>query len=308
MAHFDVFFASKIDHFLPVVRTQAFRLGAQTRLIVAIIIDGMAKRHLGIFTALAIYLLSALAMASASSDNISQSYQASTSIRNGSIVSLDPGRPGYVQLADIDNGSRLLGVAVGVNDSLLAVDSGPGKVQVATSGDALTMVSTLDGNIGVGDQVAVSPFGGIGMKALPGSQIIGLAQTAFSGGADAISRQVTDRQGHTSTIKVGYVRVSIAIGSSTLDPNANLNSLQRIARGVSGRTVSTFRVIVSLGVAMIGIVTLITLIYASIYGSIIATGRNPLAREAIFHTLLSVVGLATLTALLSGFTIFLLLK
>ncbi len=49
---------------------------------------------------------------------------------------------------------------------------------------------------------------------------------------------------------------------------------------------------------------LITLIYASIYGSIVSIGRNPLAKYAVFRTLGSVLGLAALTAAISCLIIF----
>jgi hypothetical protein len=84
-----------------------------------------------------------LAPAGASSANISHSYHSTDSITNGSIVSLDPTRSDYVELANTDNGSRLLGVAVAKDDSLLAVDPTEGAVQVATSGNATVLVSNL---------------------------------------------------------------------------------------------------------------------------------------------------------------------
>ncbi len=80
------------------------------------------------------------------------------------------------------------------NDSLLAVDETDGGVQVATSGNAKALVSTVNGDIAVGDQIGVSPFNGVGMKAAPGSRVIGLAQTAFKTGAKGASNQeVTDK-------------------------------------------------------------------------------------------------------------------
>src|ERR1017187_2055323 len=77
-----------------------------------------------------------LATASASSANVSHSYHSAGSITNGSLVSLDPQQTDYVEMANSYNGSRLLGVAVASNDSLLAVDPNSGEVQVATSGSA----------------------------------------------------------------------------------------------------------------------------------------------------------------------------
>jgi hypothetical protein len=255
-------------------------------------------------------ILLALAPAGASSANISHAYHSTDSITNGSIVSLDPQLADYVEPANTDNGARLLGVTVADNDSLIAVDTSSGSVQVATSGNVSTLVSTLSGSINVGDQIGVSPFNGVGMKALPGSRVIGLAQTAFNATSPgATTQQITDKNGKTSTVQVGYVRLSLAIGTNAnVLTVANLNTLQKFAKSLTGHTVSTERVAISLVVALVSMLALITLIYASIYGSIVSIGRNPLAKYAVFRTLSSVLGLALLTAVTSGFTIFLLLR
>lgn len=254
-------------------------------------------------------VLLGLTSVGASSANISHSYRANTNLSNGSIVSLDSRQSDYVEAAEVTNGSRLVGVVVASNDSLLAVDSGNGKVQVATSGTASTLVSTLNGPIKVGDQVAVSPFKGVGMKAAPGSYIIGLAQTELSSTESAITQEVTDKNGNKRQIKIGYVRLNIDVGSdATADSTAQLNTLQKLAKGLTGRTVSTARVVISLIVALVALIALVTLIYSSIYGSIISIGRNPLAKYAVFRTLGSVMGMALLTAGLATLTIFLLLR
>jgi hypothetical protein len=257
----------------------------------------------------ALVLLS-VAPAGASSANISHSYHAGSNIANGSLVSLDPQRLDYVEPANTDNGTRLVGVAVASNDSLIAIDTTPGAVQVATNGQVITMVSTLGGDINVGDQVGVSPYNGVGIKALPGSRVIGLAQTTFnSHGPGAVTQQITDKNGKTSSVQVGFVRVSIAIGTNASSLTAaNLSGLQKFAKSLTGHIVPTERVAISLGVATVTILALITLIYASIYGSIISIGRNPLAKYAVFLTLGAVLGLASLVTVVSGLTIFFLLR
>lgn len=274
--------------------------------------SGQGRLLTGVGAALTVVALVAAGTAAASSANISHSYQASGAIATGSIVSLDPSRSDYVVPADDNNGGRLLGVAVNGSDSLIAVGptDGKGAIQVATTGSAATLVSTLNGDIGVGDQIGVSPFQGVGIKALPGSRVIGLAQTSFnSGTAGAVTEQVKDKSGKVSSIKVGYVQLNIAIGTNaTVLSDGNLNALQKAAKALTGRTISTTRVAVSLAVAVIALLALITLIYASIYGSIISIGRNPLAKFAVFRTLGSVLGLAVLTAAVSGATIYFLLK
>ncbi|HEX5744047.1 MAG TPA: hypothetical protein VFX84_01195 [Candidatus Saccharimonadales bacterium] len=264
---------------------------------------------IGLITTLAAFGLSKAAAASA---NISRSYRAGEAVRGGSIVSLDPKKQDYVVPADISNGSQLLGIAVSRDGSLIAVDpsDAAGTVQVATSGSATALVSTLNGPIAVGDQVAVSPFSGVGMKALPGSRVIGLAQTAFNDDTPGgTTERIKDRDGRTTSVKVGYTQVSIAIGTNaTVLSEGNLNALQKAVKSVTGRTVSPLRVALSLAVAVIAVLALVTLIYASIYGSIVSIGRNPLAKYAVFRTLGSVMALALLTAVIAGTTIYFLLK
>ena len=269
------------------------------------------QRRLSLFAIVVGGLLLTLGLvpAGASSANISRSYQASGAITNGSIVSLDAQRSGYVQPANVNNTSSLLGVAVAANDSLIAVDSTTGAVQVATSGIATALVSTVDGDIHVGDQIAVSPFSGVGMKALPGSHVIGLAQTAFSGGsAGATTEQVTNKSGQTSSIKVGYLRINIDITTVPVNNATASTSLQRAAQSLAGHPIPLPRIVISVIVALIALLVLVVLIYGSIYGSIVSIGRNPLAQYAIFRTLGSVLGIALLTAAVASLTIFLLLR
>ena len=246
-----------------------------------------------------------LASTSASSANISHSYHMVGAVTNGSLVSLDPQRSDYVQPANTGNGSRLLGVAVVASDSLIAVNPTQGNTQVATSGTATALVSNLDGDINVGDQVAVSPFNGIGMKALPGSYIIGLAQSAMTANSSGvITEQVTDKSGKASTISVGFIRVNIAIGvNNTSGGTSSLNSLQKIVKSLTGHVVSTARIIISIIIAAVATIALMTLIYASIFGSIISIGRNPLASHAVFRTLGVVLFMALLTAGFAGLII-----
>src|SRR5665213_1249973 len=198
-------------------------------------------------------LLLGLSPAGASSANISHSYSSSTSIPNGSLVSLDPTQSNYVEPSNSDNGQQLLGIAVASDDSLIAVDSETGQIQVATSGTASTLVSTLDGPISVGDQVSVSPFNGVGMKATPGAHVIGLAQTPFSSQTQGTTTQVvTDKAGKTTQIVVGYAKLGIAIGTaSTQGANDQLNYLEKLSKSLTGHAVSTIRVVLSLIIAII---------------------------------------------------------
>lgn len=260
--------------------------------------------------ATALFLLN-LVPAGASSANLSRSYGSDTPIQAGSIVSLDARQSDFVVLANSSNASRVVGVAVNSNDSLLAVDPTNGAVQVATSGNVNTLVSTLNGNINVGDHIAVSPFNGVGMKAAPGSYVVGLAQTSFSASSDgAQAQEVTTTNGQKQRIYAGYVRLSIAISQASSDTGSGqkLTALQKLAQSLTGHTISNIRVIIALIISVIAILALITLIYAAIYSSIISIGRNPLAKYQIFQTLGSVIGMVVAIGIVAGLSVFLLLS
>jgi hypothetical protein len=266
------------------------------------------QRIAAILGLVSLLVVSQASIVFASSANISHSYKTNSNIPSGSLVSLDSKKSGYVELTEPSNASRLVGVAVDTDDSLLAVDATNLTTQIANSGTVQALVSTANGDIVVGDQVGVSPFKGIGMRADEGTRIVGLAQSTFnSSSKGAVTRELTDKSGKKQKVTVGFVRVSIAIGTAT-SSKAKLNGLQKLAQDIAGHPVSAARVVLSAAIAVIAIAALITLIYGAIYGSIIAVGRNPLAKFAIFRTLTSVLFMAFATAAVALITIYLFLR
>ncbi len=260
-------------------------------------------------------LLSAIAWGgpetvSATSANISRSYHANTNIVNGSIVSLQANKTDFIEPSNSVNGSKLLGVVTANNGSILAIDQGSTTTQVAISGTVNTLVSTLDGAIAVGDQIAVSPFNGVGMKAKSGSHVIGIAQTAFNANSrGATEQEIPDNTGKKHSLAVGYISLNIGIGTGSESASGmKLNALQKLALSITGHTVSTIRIIFSLIVAVAATIILCTLVYAAIYSSIISIGRNPLAKYAVFRTLGSVMVMTLSTAVIASLIIYFLLN
>ncbi len=272
------------------------------------VFGGLRLLSTGLVIALAVLSLSP---AAASSANISRAYKSTTSIPNGSLVSLSKDQSDFVELASTENAELLLGVAVASDDSLLAVNASNTTIQVATSGTASVLVSDLSGAIKVGDQITVSPFEGIGQLQKSGGRVIGLAQTEFTGeGSGSTSQEVTDKAGNKKTINVGLIRVTIGAGitsNSGQTSEADLNALQKVAKSLVGHQVATWRIVMSIVIVTVTFAALITLTYAAIYGSIISVGRNPLGSSAIFRTLRSVLFMAVLTAAVAGISIFFLL-
>jgi hypothetical protein len=245
--------------------------------------------------------------ASAASPNISRSYYSTTSIPVGSIVSLVSNKSGYVELSNIANGQKLAGVAVNSDESLLAVNPTSGKVQIATDGNANTLVSTVNGNIIAGQEIAVSPFNGIGMLASPGDRVVGTALTNFSSNTSgAAVEKVKDSSGTDHNIIVGYVKLSISIGVANNTGNSSLQAIQQFIEGLTGHYISTFRVVVVLGIAFLVIISMVTLIYAAVYSSIISIGRNPLAKFAVLRTLTYVISMVGLIAGVGSLSLYLL--
>jgi hypothetical protein len=143
-----------------------------------------------------------LTPAGASSANISHSYHSGEAVQDGSLVSLDAQGSSDVQPADTTNQARLFGVAVKSDDSLLAVNAGAENVQVATSGTASVLVSTLNGPIKIGDQVSAS----VGYVRVN----IGLGTVAISSSGEKVTgvqKFAKSLTGHT----VSTVRVVIAM-------------------------------------------------------------------------------------------------
>lgn len=273
-------------------------------------------RRVRLFFILVSYLLvSALAWPSAvlakdGSDNISRSYNADTTLKTGSIVSTLSSNADYVEASTTQNADRIVGVVVAAGDSLVAVDPDQGEVQVTASGTVNVLVSTVNGDIKAGDQIAASPFSGIGMKAVGEGYTVGAALTDFTSSSDgATPQQVTDKNGDTRSITVGYVQISLAPQFTPEDTgDAGLNGMQRFVRSLTGHVVSTPRVIISLIIAILTIVAIIVLIYAAIYGSLVSIGRNPLAHVSILRALTRVFLMALLAFAVAFALIYLLLR
>lgn len=231
---------------------------------------------------------------------VSHAYSSNAAIPAGSLVSLSVGKKGFVQPANISNATSLVGVVVGNNDSVLAINPGSyNSVQVVTSGTADVLASTINGAIKPGDQIAASAFNGIGVRARSGDKIIGLAQTSLTDASTPVTHQtVTDKKGNKHQVSIGYARVSIAVGIAASKNSAVSNFLGKLAQGIAGHPVSLARVYLSAAIGILAALAIITLVYASIFGGIIAIGRNPLAKTAIMRSVTSVfVMVLALTAI-----------
>lgn len=253
--------------------------------------------------------ITGLGVAAASSPTISRSYSAKGNIQTGSLVSLTENHGSTVQMADTSNQSRLIGIEVAPNTSLIEVNNSTSSVQVATDGTANALVSTINGDIKVGDEVGVSPVSGVGMKVGPNGRVIGLAQSGFNSKSSGATREaISTSGGKTEYITVGFVPVTISVGTSNQGVQQQETGLQKIAQNILGKPISTTRLIISIIIAVIALAAIISLIYASVYSTIISIGRNPLAKYEVLRTLASVMGMVLIIGAISSLVIYLLLR
>lgn len=238
------------------------------------------------------------AMALAASGTIAQGYGADSNQQMvpGAVVSLKAGTNRQVELASPESADRLVGV---VDDQpLVSISDTTSTVQVVLSGTTSVLVSDANGSINSGDKIATSPLIGIGMKATLDSQVVGTAQSSFSG-QGAETRTVKDSSGNTKTVRVGRVLMQVAVayykvpGSDFLPP-----FVQRFAYTIAGRPVALVRVIASTLLVLTGLLGFFIIVSSSIRNAMTATGRNPLAAGAIRKGLLQ-MGLVAI-GLLAG--------
>lgn len=249
-----------------------------------------AKLYLGVAVVVSVLVLSVASLRVEGASSIAQGFSADDpGIVSGALVSLKAGTANAVELSNAENLDRILGVAG--DNSLIELSNGDGAVHVVTTGEALALVSDINGDVKVGDKITASPISGVGMKALAGTLVIGTAQASLSN-VDTETRTITDKEGKSRTVKIGALPLQVdkvfydvpQEGQSSFVPQA----LQDFADRLAGRSVSPVRVMIAGFLILFMFVTVAILLYSSVRSSIISIGRNPLSERAVHKSLIQV--------------------
>lgn len=209
------------------------------------------------------------------------------------------------------------GLVVPPNDAPLSLSdekSAAGNlVYVATTGTYRMLVSNQNGAIRQGDYVSVSAIEGIGMRVDSSAQyVVGKAVSGFDGVSGSLSQvDVKDADGNERTVKIGYIEADITIRRNPMyvTPTSNVpGALQRFADAIAGKPVGNVRVYVSFAVALVTGLVAVAILYAGIRASMIALGRNPLARGNILRNLIRVVLVGLIVLIIGLFAVYLLLR
>lgn len=227
--------------------------------------------------------------------SLSQGYPASAKLVPGTLVELSGDGSGKVAAVDQTTAARLFGVVVAPSASSLSLSADSGQVQVVTSGRADVFVTMAGGAIKLGDSIAVSQISGVGMKATASARVIGVAQADFTS---------------QSPRGLGEIPVEIQVANYTPPTSGGgaIVAVQNLANSLAGKPVASTRLLAALVILLIGVVSSTVLLYAAVRNSIVAIGRNPLARTAIFKGLAQILSVIIAILAVSGFAIFLVIK
>ena len=259
-------------------------------------------------------LLVAAAIPVVAEVTVTQGYGSDVLLQRGMIVGLKKDDPRKVEPINSDDYDRLHGVVIGANESAVLLGRDDEKVYVASGGRFPALVSNQNGNINVGDYVAVSSVKGVGMRAGDVEPVIlGKAIEAFdASNKDNVKSAVTvkDNSGNEEQLAIGVITVDVSIGKNPmLKSNNDLPSaLRRASELIAGKPVNPIRVYMSLVVLTVATAIAGSLIYSAVRSSITAIGRNPLSKRAIMRGLFQVVIIGLLVFISGIFGVYLLLK
>ncbi|HVC36325.1 MAG TPA: hypothetical protein VNE40_02665 [Candidatus Dormibacteraeota bacterium] len=255
-------------------------------------------------------------VASGSASPVVQSYISNGNLQQGMIVRFLPTNRSEVETTTLDSVSQMIGVIVAPNQAALTLsntNTNGQQVFVATSGRYLVLVSNQNGAISGGDYISISSLAGIGMKAA-GSEgtIIGRAAAGFNGTSGVLgTAKLTDQKNHSVDLELGLIPVDIAVGANPLISQANglvPGPLARAAQLVTDKPVSAERIYLGIVVLLAGTLAATSVLYSGVRNSMLAIGRNPLARSTITRNLIQVI-LTSLTIFIIGLLgLYLLLK
>ncbi len=225
-------------------------------------------------------------------------YVTDNSARSGMLVSLT-NNPGVVEPATDKNAASLVGV---IGNSGTDLDVQPGQIAVQTDGVVQTLVSTLDGDIEVGDRISPSSVVGVGSRNSQGGWVLGSAQGSLSSSsAGAVKTTLKDAKGDSHEVYVGHIDVLIKVmyynpspTTTAIPDSASLipKRVQIIADSIAGKRASVLAVSLAGLLLLIGVIIAGYIISATIRSGLQSLARQPLAKKSIMRGMIQSLALA----------------
>lgn len=222
-------------------------------------------------------------------------YTVDKTIRTGMLVSLTK-NAGVVEAATDQNTSSLVGV-VGSSES--DFDVLPEQVTVQTEGIVNVLVSTIGGDIRVGDHISPTSLVGLGGKSTGDGWIVGTAQASLdSSTKGVVATSINDSKGQKRDIYTATIPVMVKVTYSGSPTKASEHSdaipqrLQSLADSFAGKHASVVAVVLSFLLLLLGFILAGRIIGVTAKTSIEAIARQPLAKHEIVLRMLQSFALA----------------
>ena len=260
----------------------------------------------------------AAASKTSSSENnagLVQGYMSDEPLQNGMIVRLKPKDATHVEALKSENVDDMFGVTVAPSEVPVSIsDPSQNQVFVATQGHADVLVSDQNGPIKSGDFVTISALDGVGMKGDRNEELVlGKALTGFAGGGDrASTASIKLPSGVAKELGLKRITVDISVSRNPIysgDSVAGVPSiLSKTARLVSSKPITAIRIYACLGILLLALIVGGMIIYSGVHTGMHAVGRNPLAKKAIFRSLITVTLMALIVVTIGLIAVYLLLR
>lgn len=211
------------------------------------------------------------------------------SAQTGMLMSLTDD-PNEAEPATIDSASSILGILTPNEESF---DQQPGEQAIRTDGVTDALVSTLKGDIKVGDRIGASSIKGVGAKFSGKGWIVGIAQgTLTRNNKNAVRSTVKDSDGRQQNVTVDRIQVLVKptyyndTNQSPEDKSASVETIQRLADSVAGKRVKPIALILAGILLVSGLFLAGILVISAVRGGMQGIARQPLAKSVIIRQVL----------------------
>ncbi|GAC1391572.1 MAG: hypothetical protein NVSMB46_04600 [Candidatus Saccharimonadales bacterium] len=260
-----------------------------------------------------IFLISFSMVHGTHAQTFTQGYASDKPLQRGMIVQINKKDTTKVEPVTTATMDQIYGVVVDANDASVTLGADNRQNYIATTGQYDALVSTQNGPVATGDFITVSAIDGIGAKASSKEPyVLGRAIEAFDGKTKVVSTiDQKDSSGHSQTLALGRVKVSIVVARNPLLKGAVPDLpefLRKATDAIAGKPVNAAKAYIGVVIFIVSTVIAGSLMYSGIKSAIISIGRNPLSKKSIFRSMTQVI-LTGLIIFISGiFGVYLLLK
>ena len=259
-------------------------------------------------------LAASSASANSSPSAVAVGYGSNGNLQNGMIVQLVPKNVSKVEALTANNIDQMYGAVVPATAApvTLSNNSGNGQVFVATVGRYNVLVSNQNGPIHSGDYITISSLTGIGMKAdTTDAVVLGKAAANFDGNTNVEGSAILKTSsGKSISVSISSISVNLDVNHNPLDGPVNgvPGFLRGAANVVTDQSISTMRLYFAFAVFIVAAIVTGSVLYGGVRSSMIAVGRNPLAKSRIMSSLFKVIFSSAVIFIIGLGAVYLVLK